>query len=314
MRGGVMEMLRTDELVQQTAHELVRLPTDDLVQTLVRTLLDGAPGDLDVPGDLDASIRDLITRTLSVGEMHALYDRGATLDEVGTQAGITAERVSELFEQAGLRTRSKAQTDELKRQAIARRAHERRDALVQGFRDGRNATALAEEHKLPVYAVREILEAEIPAHEYRALRRGPVPKRYADHELLGFLRKAGAARRGVLTVALYNDFAKGRHTADRRPWPTHQTHKKRFGGWLNALHAAGIEANAPHPWGGKTIRADQCIDAIRAVHRKLGRTPTSHEYTRCARDSKGQLPSLATIRNRHDSWLAALHAAEHEPT
>jgi hypothetical protein len=266
MRGGVMEMLRTDELVQQTAHELVRLPTDDLVQTLVRTLLDGAPGDLDVPGDLDASIRDLITRTLSVGEMHALYERGATLDEVGTQAGITAERVSELFEQAGLRTRSKAQTDELKRQAIARRAHERRDALVQGFRDGRNATALAEEHKLPVYAVREILEAEIPAHEYRALRRGPVPKRYADHELLGFLRKAGAARRGGPDRRLIQRLREGPpHSRPQAMANTPNTQKTVR--WLAQCSPCGRDRSQ------RTAPLGRKDDPGRSVHRRDSRGP-----------------------------------------
>jgi hypothetical protein len=280
--------------------DLLQLSTHDLVQTLVRTLLDG-------PSE---AVRDLKPRTPSVGEMHALYERGATLGEVGARAGISAERVSRLFKKAGLRTRSKAQIDELRRQAIALRVHERRDALVEGFRDGRSAAALAAEHKLPVFVVREIIAAEIPSHELRALRHRPVPKRYADHELLGFLREAGAARGGALTIAFYNDFAHGRHTADSRSWPTHQTHAKRFGSWLKALHAAGIQANEQRAGCGMTFGADHCIDAIRAVHQQLGKMPTAREYTQCARDSAGSLPSRSTIHNRcGGSWLAALHAA-----
>ena len=293
--------LATPDLLQQTAPELV--------QTLLRTLLDGPTDELDIPGELDTGTRDMKTQTLSVGEMHALYKRGATLGEVGAQAGISAERVSQLFKKARLQTRSKAQIDELKRQAIARRAHEHRDVILESFRDTRNIAAVAKEHELSKVAVREILEAEIPFHEYRVLRRKPVPKQYADHELLGFLRKAGAARGGALTFAFYNDFAHGRHTADGRPWPKHQTHSKRFGSWLNALHAAGMQANEQRAGRDVAFDADQCIDAIRAVHQQLGKTPTAQEYARHARDSAGSLPSLSTIRNRHGSWLAALHAA-----
>jgi hypothetical protein len=293
--------LATPDLLQQTAPELV--------QTLVRTLLDGPPSDLDVPGKLNPGTRHLITRTLSVGQMHALYERGATLGEVGAQAGISAERVSQLFKKAGLQARSKAQIDELKRQAIALRAHERRDVIVERFRDTRNVAAVAKEHELSKVAVREILEADIPFHEYRALRRKPVPKRYADHELLGFLLEAAAARRGTLTLAFYNDFAHGRHTADRRPWPTHQTHSNRFGSWRNALHAAGMHANEQRAGRGVTFAADQCLLAIHAVHQQLGKTPTAQQYARHARDSAGSLPSLSTIRNRYGSWFAALHAA-----
>jgi AraC-like DNA-binding protein len=306
--------LATPDLLQQTAPELV--------QTLVRTLLDGPPGELDVPGDLDAGTsdldvlgklntgtRDLKTRTLSVGQMHALYERGATLGEVGAQAGISAERVSQLFKKAGLQTRSKAQIDELKHQAIARRAHEHKDVILERFRDTRNVAAVAKEHELSKLAVREILEAEIPFHEYRALRRTPAPKQYSDQELLGFLREAGAAREGVLTIAFYKAFAHGRHTADGRPWPTHQTHSNRFGSWRNALHAAGMQANEQRAGRDVVFAADQCLLAIHAVHQQLGKTPTAQQYARHARDSAGSLPSLSTIRNRYDSWLAALHAA-----
>jgi hypothetical protein len=261
--------LATPDLLQQTAPELV--------QTLVRTLLDGPPDELDVPGKLDAGTRDLDVP----GDLNA----GTSDLDV------------------------KAQIDELKRQAIALRAHERRDVIVEGFRDTRNVAAVAKEHELSKVAVREILEAEIPFHEYRALRRKPVPKRYSDHELLGFLRKAAAARRGTLTLAFYNDFAHGRHTADRRPWPTHQTHCNRFGSWRNALHAAGMHANEQRAGRGVTFDADQCLLAIHAVHRKLGKTPTAQQYARHARDSAGSLPSLSTMRNRYGSWFAALHAA-----
>jgi hypothetical protein len=261
MRGDIVEALSTHEAAQAA-------------QT-VQTFRNG------VPGELDAGARDMITRTLLVEEMYVLYRQGATLDEVGVQAGITAERVRQLFKGAGLKTRSPAQAGRLKRE-------------------------------LPKAAVREILKTQIPLHQYRTLRRKPAAKRYEDHELLGFLRKAGAARRATLSLAFYDDFANGRYTTDRRRWPTHQTHCKRFGSWRNALHAAGMQANEQLAGCEAAFDADHCLQAIQIVQRKLGRTPTSLEYTRCARDSAGSLPSLSTIRNRCGSWLAALDAAERE--
>jgi hypothetical protein len=160
------------------------------------------------------------------------------------------------------------------------------------------------------FEVREILEAQIPLYRYRTLRRKPAPKRYEDHELLGFLRKAGAARRGTLSLVFYDGFADGRYTRDGRRWPTHQTHCKRFGSWSKALHAAGMQANEQVAGCGVEFDADRCIGAIGMVQRKLGRRPTACEYTRWARESAGELPSLSTIRNRCGSWLEALQVAQ----
>ncbi len=47
--------------------------------------------------------------------MHAVYQDGATLEEVGKRYGITRERVRQLFKKAGLKTRRRQETLELKR-------------------------------------------------------------------------------------------------------------------------------------------------------------------------------------------------------
>jgi hypothetical protein len=254
MRGDIVEVLSRNETVQTFRNR--------------------------IPGELDAGTRDMTTRKILVEEMYDLYRQGATLDETGVRAGISAERVRQLFKRAGLKTRSPAQAGRLKR-------------------------------KLSKVAVREIpLKTQTPLHRYRTLRRKPAAKRYSDHELLDFLHTAGTARRGTLSIAFYDDFANGRYTTDRRRWPTHQTHCKRFGSWSNALRAAGMHANEQRAGREAAFDADRCLQAIRIVHRKLERTPTSLEYSRCARDSTGSLPSLSTIRNRYGSWLAALDAAQ----
>ena len=53
--------------------------------------------------------------TARVREMYALYEVGATLEEIGADYGITRERVRQLFNKAGLPTRSPQETLELHR-------------------------------------------------------------------------------------------------------------------------------------------------------------------------------------------------------
>jgi transposase len=57
-------------------------------------------------------------------EMRALYERGATLREVGEEFGISGERVGQLFRGAGLRTRSTGETRALEREPRAREMYE----------------------------------------------------------------------------------------------------------------------------------------------------------------------------------------------
>jgi hypothetical protein len=241
------------------------------------------------------------------GEMYALYQDGATLEEVGERYGVTRERVRQLFNKAGLATRSRQEASERKRDTVTRRIEEHRKQIVQGFLDARNLDAVAAEHDLPVSTVRAILKEALPSHEYRALADKPWPKQYTDDELIGFLRQAGAAQDGILSLASYRRFAGTRRKGRR--WPTPQTYSTRFGSWVKALHAAGMQANAPHARGGKTFDAGDCLAAVRAVAQKLEKTPTSKEYEQCARQSEGSLPSLQTVRKRCGGWVQAVYRA-----
>ncbi len=249
-----------------------------------------------------------------VREMYALYETGATLKEVGERYGITRERVRQVFDEASLRTRSSAQAKRLKRQATSQTLSlyidKHRRNITQTFRDGRNMAAIAEEHDLPILTIRRILKQALPAHEYRAITHKPSRKQYTDDELVRFLREASAAREGILTIASYEDYTSARRNTKGRRHPTPETHKNRFGSWQKALHAAGLQANTPHAWGGHTFDVDECLAAVRTVAQKLGKPPTGKEYEQCARESKGSLPSLATVRKRCGRWLEVVGRAE----
>jgi hypothetical protein len=239
--------------------------------------------------------------------MYALYQDGATLKVVGERYGVTRERVRQLFNKAGLATRSRQEASERNRDTIRRRIEEHRKQIVQGFLDTRNLDAVAAQHDVSISTVKAILKEALPSHEYRALTYKPWPKQYTDDELIAFLRQAGAAQDGILSLASYRRFAGARRNG--RKWPTPQTYSTRFGSWVKALHAAGMQANVPYTLGGKTFDAGDCFAAVRAVAQKLGKTPTSHEYEQCARQSKDSLPSLQTVGKRCGGWVQAVHRA-----
>lgn len=210
-------------------------------------------------------------------DMHAAYEEGSSLREVGRRFGVSAERVRQLFASNGLRTRSRDEARALKRAA--------REAALKAKRE-----------------------------EKRKRRRAPaewIEKKYSEEELLQTLSEASDVLGGILTTSGYNEHAKGRRFPDGRPWPTHQTHFHRFGSWRAALHAAGLSANPSSAIAGQRIfETGHCIDAIRHVSREVGAVPTISEYEAAARASNGALPSAATVRNRCGSWSGAVRMAE----
>ena len=211
-----------------------------------------------------------------VEEMHTLYRAGSSLRAVGTEFGISAERVRQLFRDNGLRTRTRKEG-----QALRNIEHERQ----------------------------KLEEAE----KNDETSRQPsdwIGKRYTDEELLEVLRETSEALGGVLTTHAYNEYAAGRTFSDGRPWPSHQTHFHRFGSWRHSLLSAGLAANPSSAISGQRIfDRGQCIDAVRHAGRELGHPPSLKQYEVLARKSNGGLPSAATVRNRCGSWSAAVRLA-----
>ena len=237
-----------------------------------------------------------------VREMYELYEYGATLDEVGEDFGISRERVRQLFGRAGLKTRSMAETAQLKREADRHRT----DEIVEGFRRSKDVALVATELEIAKRTIIEVVRAELPPEEYQPPRsKAPraATKRYSDEELIGFLREASAALGTTLSSQAYDSVALGRRTADGRPWPTKQTAALRFGSWRAAVIAAGLDAHPPSGAGTRRrFNAQDCVEAVRAVGERLGRRPSRKEYERCARASAGELPSASTLRTRCGGW------------
>ena len=237
--------------------------------------------------------------------MDEMYQLGATLQEVGTAFGVTRERVRQILNEAGFGT------DRAER-AVAIRERRQREhvaAVLEAFRRSSDARQVARELELPYELVNDILCEHVPTGERRAHWKKPKPK-YSDEELIEFLQIASRTLGGVLTTAAYTSFARARKTSDGRNWPTHQTHFNRFGSWRLALEAAGLAANPASAIAGQTLfQVEHCVDAVRSVSREIAKVPTAAEYEVAARDSRGALPSLATVRNRCGTWNDALSKA-----
>lgn len=231
--------------------------------------------------------------------MYAMYRDGATLDQVGTEFGLTRERVRQLFAANDLETISLA----VRRR---RQAENKSSEIVALYRDVRNVDAVGRRLGLAKSNVDQIVRRELSPAE----RRKPSAahkKKYSNEELIACLFGARDAIGGVLTTSAYTRYARSRHFEDGRPWPTHQTFLLRWGGWRKALAEAGLARNPSSPIAGQRLfEAEHCVDALRHAARELGKAPTAAAYDDLAQRSGGALPSQATVRNRLGTWNRAL--------
>lgn len=250
-------------------------------------------------------------------EMYALYEQGATLEEIGICYGITRERVRQIFRKAGLASRSRADamikySDEELLDCLRLAAHAGGGTLNsneydkfarnQRFSDGRRWPARL--------TLQNRFGSFVKARDMAGVRRSARKqyKLYSDAELIDCLRSASATLGGVLAHVAYDEFAVDQSFSDGRAWPTSQTHSLRFGSWVMALKAAGLPFN-PSAGRSKLFEQTNCIDAVRSAARALGKIPTVTEYEALARESMGALPSFSTVRNRCGTWANAVQLA-----
>jgi Homing endonuclease associated repeat len=238
--------------------------------------------------------------------MYDFYATGATLEEVGVRFGLTRERVRQVFQEAGLPTRSIAETLSLRRE---RAVHERSEEICAAYSTRRDVGEVARALDLPRVVVKEVVERHFPPPERRRRPRAATPK-YPTEEMIAFLRQASAAASLPLTTGRYSRYAEGRQTDDGRSWPSTHTYVKRFGSWRKALVRAGL-AVAPRrasPPRRRFSEAD-CIRALRKAAEVIEEVPTATAYDELARASRGRLPSAMTITNRLGTWHQALTRA-----
>jgi hypothetical protein len=239
--------------------------------------------------------------------MYALYRDGATLDEVGARFHLTKERVRQLFDSAGLATRSTSHSIAMQRERLAR---ERGEEICAAFAESKDIAEVSRRLKIGPRVVREVVENHFSEAERR--RPAAAPQVYSDEELIAFLREADEHTSSGLSIATYREYANGRRTVDGRPWPGYQTHANRLGdgSWRVALESAGLKPVRPSsPGPRRRFNEADCVEAVRAAARKLGKAPTAEEYFVFAKASNGAFPSQATVRQRVGTWYEVLTRA-----
>lgn len=239
--------------------------------------------------------------------MAALYEAGATLEEVGRSYGLTRERIRQVLRKYGF--------DVGTLKAASRSARQRRKTVELEAFIGDRLSAGEPLHKIAsaagvsLSAVGRTGLVDPDLIAIAQLDRKPVTPLYSDMEVIDCLKLANQELGGVMTSIEYEKAAANRMLPDGRNWPGRQTAMGRFGSWRTALMAAGLPANPSSAIAGKRqYEMAHCIDAILEVERYLGRVPTAREYERYAR-LNGGLPSLSTVRHRHGQWhLAVIRA------
>lgn len=127
-----------------------------------------------------------------------------------------------------------------------------------------------------------------------------VKRRYTDEQMLGALQVVAQELGRAPLVREY---------AARRRKPGHDIIQTRFGGWMKALRAAGLE---PEPQVLRTVATEeQLLDALRFCAELVGHAPTEDEFRAHNRElqAEGLRSSPSTIYRRLGSWPIALRKA-----
>jgi hypothetical protein len=142
-------------------------------------------------------------------------------------------------------------------------------------------------------------EAEVFEARWRSART------FTDDEMLDALRMAAltAGAPSPMTGAFYDEW--GSQDANR---PQKLTIMLRYGGWTNAMEAAGLPAN-PAVRGAGQFTAEVCARALAECWNELGQCPTMRAYSAWQRQQEHQ-PGDQRVRSRWgERWSDAVLAA-----
>ena len=233
-------------------------------------------------------------------EMYEMYACGATLQQVGAKHNISRERVRQVFKRYGYSIRTVRDVAERTRALEVRRA----DDILSMHTELKDVREVARRLGVSQVTVRDVVRAAERANPQPASRSrrkfGSTRKRYSDEELLECLKIASQELGGVLTTEAYVDFVKERTFGDGRPWPSSQVYRLRFGSWVDALHKAGLRANARSPIAGRPLfTVAHCTDAVAYMARQLRSRADCRRVRsrrarvwRCAAESRDDSPAL----------------------
>lgn len=240
-------------------------------------------------------------------EIVKLREQGMTLQEIALGIGVSRERIRQILERTSIRPKVTATARADRHLSDAERV---RDDLVAGYRAGRGTGDLARQLKVSRTAADRVIASSITAADRverrRALSR--TNQTYSRDELIHAVRRVAELIDDVPSAKAYGDRAR------ELGLPSDQTVANRFGGWANAVRAAGM---TPRPSNRKSYSRrwteEACWAALAGLLAELGEAPTAEQYDVLA-SASDDLPSLGTVRNRLGRWsevVARLVAIPH---
>lgn len=226
--------------------------------------------------------------------MHRKFmDEGATLRELAAENGISHERVRQLFEEHGLAKRKPWHV--LRRERNEEIAEERRDEIIEVYKDKGSLAATAAEVELPLTLVRNVIQSFPLAEAYR---NHSSAKAWTKDQILASIKYAAAVIGEPLSRNAYQS-----HAPDYN-MPAHYTIERHFGSWHEACKQAGVQTYDKRATRSWSISQEDCATAIRQCAEKLGRVPSYSAYDSWAKSNDA--PSGSTVRNKFGSWKYAV--------
>lgn len=251
--------------------------------------------------EVDTGTRASGGRDPRIDQMVEMRREGKTLDEIGRHFGVTRERVRQITKSTGV---------SFEEAAAARRENELElvrkhlDELLARYRRGDDMREFASEIGASAAAVEEVLrDSRTSADSIRRRRsqpRGNQAKVYSDLDLIEAIQ--------AVTDHLGRTPASGEYAkvASEFGLPSLPTIGNRFGTWVKAVTAAGLEpAQGARRAYTRRWTEDACEAALERVVLETGHVPSANEYDEIAQLDDA-LPSLATVRNRLGRWTVVM--------
>jgi hypothetical protein len=230
----------------------------------------------------------------------SLYDRGATLEQIGRPLGVTRERarqlVDELARDGAIVKRSRVERKY--EAAFPEHACEVETLFLKLRDDG----AVARRTGIEAGLVRRFVDETVPDPDVLRRKHKTGSERCSDEELIGCLRLAAHELAAPMAYDAYTEWSRGRMLDATRPWPGPQGMILRFGCWRTVLTRAGLPAHATAGPDARFALAD-AVNAMVLAWRDIARPPTIGEYD-AWRAGRDEFPVSATARKWVDGWDA----------
>lgn len=225
---------------------------------------------------------------------------GLTLDEIGTEFGVTRERVRQLLKKYGGPSADEIRDVRAAQAQSAQRAHDQAvTGAIREALDGRGPMTVAE-----VADATGLDAGDISKHwpqdlaHLRLWGAGQGESRWTDEDICEALRQASVYEFPLTTTA-YSELLQ----VGQVDGPSVPRIGQRFGSWSAACAAAGVVAGDPWNREYESKWSDEdLLQIVRAYLIDPNGPSSAHRFDEWKRENAPDGPSAQTLRNRFGSW------------